>query len=114
MSLEFVGAYTPTHHQYFQMVDMLMHHWKRTMYGLNPYAIPYVPSTTRIDTEDRVHTKKKNDNNVESSNKGYDNDATASTKWNMCRTKEGRGHHNNNKNKKERNNKVFGNRFSRL
>lgn len=116
MSLEFVGAYTPMHHQYFQMVDMLIHHWKRTMDGLNPYAMSYVPSTTRIDTEDRVCTKKKNDNNVESSkwNKGYDNDATASTKWNICRTKEGRGYDNNNKNKKERNNKVFGNRFSRL
>jgi len=113
MSLEFVGAYTPIHHQYFQMVDMLIHHWKRTMDGLNPYAISYVPST-RIDTEDRVCTKKMNDNNVESFNKGHDNDATASTKWNMCRTKEGRGCNNNNKYKKERNNKVFGNRFSRL
>ena len=45
MSLEFVGAYAPMHHQCFQMVDMLVHHFRWNMKKWNPSAKPYVPTT---------------------------------------------------------------------
>ena len=123
MSLECVhtGTHTVIHHQYYQMVDLLMQFCRRTMGGLNPHALPHAPLTTSIDNEesaiddeDRTNTKQKNDNKVESSKskKGRNNN-TASTKWKACRTKKGRMSKNNNKNKKEKNNKIFCNRFSR-
>ena len=43
MSLVFTGACTAFHHQCFKMVDMLINHFEHTMFGLNPYAAPYVP-----------------------------------------------------------------------
>ena len=45
MSLEFVGVHAPTHHQHFQMVDKLVHHFRWNMKKLNPSAKPYVPTT---------------------------------------------------------------------
>jgi hypothetical protein len=104
MSLEFVhtGPYTVAHHQYYQMVDLLTQLCRRTMGGLNPHAVPYVPLTSPIVTKERKTNKKNNKNTVESS------------KWHTCRTKKGRRYKNNNKNKKEKNIQSFGNRFSRL
>ena len=37
-----------------------------------------------------------------------------SSKWHTCKTKKGRRHKNNNKNKREKETKLFGNRFNRL
>ena len=104
MSLEFVhtGPYTVVHHQYYQMVDLLTQFCRKTMGGLNPYALPYVPSTQPIVVEESTNAKKNDKKNVESS------------KWHTCKTKKGRRHKNNNKNKREKETKLFGNRFNRL
>ena len=61
MSLEFVGAYTPIHHQYFQMVDMLIHHFRLNMKKLNPSAKPYVPQDLGLqnyETEENQQRQK--------------------------------------------------------
>ena len=116
MSVEFVhtGQHTIIHHQYYQMVDLLIEYCRKSMGGLNPRTMPYAPSTSRIVAEDSENAKKKNNNNVKSSkwNKRYNNNTAASTKWNTCRTNKGRRHKNNNKNIKENNIKNFSNRFS--
>lgn len=45
MSLEFTGVRAPFHHQYFQMVDMLIHHFGRNKLNLNPCTKPCEPNT---------------------------------------------------------------------
>ena len=103
MSFECVykGPYTVVHHQYYQMVDLLIQHWRRTMGGLNPYALPHVPPTPKSDAE-RTSNKMNNKKNAES------------TKWHARKTKKGRGCKNNNNKKKEKKTRLFTNRFSRL
>ena len=103
MSFELIhkGPYTVVHHQYYQMVDLLIQHWRRTMGGLNPYALPYIPPTPK--------------SNIESTNNETNNTKNAeSSKWHACKTKKGRGCKNNNNKKKEKKTRLFGNRFSRL
>ena len=41
--IDFTGPHTVMHHQCYQMVDMLMHHCRRAMCGLNPHALPHEP-----------------------------------------------------------------------
>ena len=43
--MEFVGVHAPIHHQCFQMVEMLIHHHRRDVKTLNPFAKPYEPNT---------------------------------------------------------------------
>ena len=43
MSLVFAGSCTAFHHQYFKMVDILMHYFEQNMHSLNPSAKPYAP-----------------------------------------------------------------------
>ena len=105
MSLEFVhaGPYTVVHHQCYQMVDLWIQYCRKTMGGLNPCALPYAPSSQQIVTEKSTNNKKNNKKNAESS------------KWHACETKKGwRCKNNNNKNKQEKETKIFGNRFNRL
>ena len=45
MSLEFVRVHAPIHHQCFQMVGMLIHHFGWNMKRLNPFAKPCEPTT---------------------------------------------------------------------
>ena len=61
MSLEFVhaGPYTVVHHQCYQMVDLLTQHCRKTMGGLNPHALPYVPLTQKIVKEESANNKSK-------------------------------------------------------
>ena len=96
MSVEIAhtGQHTMMHHQYYQMVDLLIEYCRKSMGGLNPCAMPYAPSTSQIVAEDSANTKKKNNNNVESSkwNKRHNNNTAASTKWNACGTKKGWRH----------------------
>ena len=40
----FAGPHTTLHHQCFQMVDLIMLNFKRTMNGLNPRALTYEPA----------------------------------------------------------------------
>ena len=103
MSFELIhkGPYTVVHHQYYQMVDLLIQHWRRTMSGLNPYALPHSPPTPKRDAES-TNNNVNNTKNAES------------TKWHTCKTKKGRGYKNNNNKKKEKKTRLFGNRFSRL
>ena len=108
VELAHAGQCTIMHHQYYQMVDLLIECCKKSMGGLNPHAAPCAPSTSRIVAEESAKTKKKNNNNFESSK------WNKSSKWNTCRTKKGRRNQNNNKNIKEKNMKIVSNRFSRL
>ena len=41
------------HHQYFQMVDLMIMHCKCAINGLNPHALPYEPevSNNKISSE---------------------------------------------------------------
>ena len=102
MSLKFglEGPYTVMHHQYYQMVDLLTQHCRQTMGGLNPYALPYVPS--KNGTKESVCKPKNNKQNVEPS------------KWHTCKKKKGNRKKNINKNNKVKETKIVGNRFSRL
>ena len=42
-SIDFKGLYAVFHYQYFQIVNILIHHYRRTIGGLNPYALLCVP-----------------------------------------------------------------------
>ena len=42
--VDYTGPHTVMHHQCHQMVDLVMRHCKQTMHGLNPYALPCIPS----------------------------------------------------------------------
>ena len=53
----FAGPCTISHHQYFKMVDLLIESHTRTMKGLNPHTLPYVPMrNNNIEIEEK---KKK-------------------------------------------------------
>ena len=79
MSVEFVhtGQCTIMHHQYYQMVDLLIEYCRKSIGGLDPHVVPHAPSTSQIVTEERTNKKKNNNNNVESST------------WHKCETKKG-------------------------
>ena len=87
MSLELAhtGLHTVAHHQCYQMVDLLMQHCRKTMGGLNPSALPCVPSTQPIVAEESTNAKRNNKENAESS------------KWHACKTNKGWRDKNNNK-----------------
>ena len=57
--IDFTGPYTVIHHHYFQMVDALTHHCRRTLCGLNPYALPYVPQY-QVDMNEMDGKMKEN------------------------------------------------------
>ena len=102
MSLEFglEGPYTVMHHQHYQMVDLLMQHCRQTMGGLNPHALPHVPS--KNGTKESACKPKNNKQNVEPS------------KWHTHKKKKGNRKKNINKNNTVQETKIVGNRFSRL
>ena len=54
MSLVFAGSCAGFHHQYFKMTDMLIHHFKQNMHGLNLCATSYAPrkEVNEIDRKD--------------------------------------------------------------
>ena len=54
----FTGPYTTVHHKCFQMVELMMMSFKRTVYGLNPYAVPYRPVMSNDVTEVREELKE--------------------------------------------------------
>ena len=41
-SINFTGLCTLFHNQYFEMINILIHYYKRAMGGLNTYTLPYV------------------------------------------------------------------------
>ena len=110
MSLELVhaGIYTVAHHQYYQMVDLLMQYCRKSMGGLNPYAMPYVPQTQQGVEKSNACDERNQNKNVKSST------------WNTCKKNKGRKHINKNKNLKKTNktkiveDEIMSNRFSRL
>ena len=107
--IDFSGLHTVVHHQCFQMVDTLTHHCRRTMCGLNPYALPYVPKHQDMNEKEG---KKKNKNvqlhACKTRKKKPFNDE--------CKTCKDAKRKNNTKknNNKEEENKIDGNRFKRL
>ena len=104
MSLEFVhaGTYTVMHHQYYQMVDILMQYCKKSMGGLNPHALPYAPATKQDVGKSNTHDMRNKKSNAKSST------------WHACEKKKGRKYANKNKNKIVKETKGVANRFSRL
>ena len=57
--IDYSGPHTVFHHQCFQMVDMLMQCCRRSMHGLNPYALPYVPPQHQKDSKKKMRNMKK-------------------------------------------------------
>ena len=60
--IDYSGPHTVMHHQYFQMVDLLMHYVQRSMSGLNPHASPYVPHHQQAQINklnEKLEEKKK-------------------------------------------------------
>ena len=106
MSLDFgfdhAGPYTIMHHQHYQMVDLLILCCRKTMGGLNPHALPYVPSKQQKVPKESTHDQKKNINTVKPPT------------WHACKKKKGNRCKNINKKKIDKETKIFGNRFSRL
>ena len=56
MSLVFAGSHAAFHHQYFQMVGALIHHFEMNAKKLNPYAKLHEPKKRG----GRNHYKRKN------------------------------------------------------
>ena len=77
MSLELAhaGTCTAVHHQYYQMVDILMQHCRKSMGGLNPHALPYAPPTQQgVEKSNTCTMRNKNKNEKTST-------------WNTCKKK---------------------------
>ena len=65
MSLVFAGSHVAFHHQYFKIVDMLIHHFEKHMHGLNLRAKPYA----HRKEEDKINRKEDNQQNHKRANK---------------------------------------------
>ena len=81
------GPHTVIHHQHYQMVNLLIQHCRRSMGGLNPYALPCVSSKHREKKKDRDNKGKQP--NLAKSKQG----------WKVQKIK--RNSHVNNEQKKE-------------
>ena len=75
MSLVFDGTHTEVHHQYFRMVDLLMHHFEQGLRTLNPHAAPHVPNrveevkeTSKNDVDANVVDEHKSDWKIQRKN----------------------------------------------
>ena len=65
IGIDCTGPCTVFHHQYFQMVDLLMHFVWQSMCGLNPHATPHAPpqyQAKTIKARETFKTTKKNNN----------------------------------------------------
>ena len=61
MSLVFAGWHAAFHHQYFKMVDMLMHQFEQQVHGLNLHTTTYVPRNYEFRSDsDNVEEDKEN------------------------------------------------------
>ena len=58
MSLVFVGQHNNFHHQHFAMVDILIHHYEKTKWSLNPCATPHI---NKEPTEKETNNNDKGD-----------------------------------------------------
>ena len=59
MSLEFAGEHAPINHQYFQTVDMLIHHFGWNMKELNPFDKPHEPTTVVGEVKENKEAQQK-------------------------------------------------------
>ena len=71
MSFEFVGVHAPIHYQCFQMVDMLMHHFRWNMKKLNPSAKPYVPTTEVGEVNFKEAVQQQDEKIIEEKEHGW-------------------------------------------
>ena len=55
MSLAFTGSHVAFHHQYFKMIDMLIHLCEMNAKKLNPCAKPHKP---KHEVEEVITTEK--------------------------------------------------------
>ena len=78
------GPHAVTHHQYYQMVDLLMQCCLQFMGGLNPHALPYVP----VQHHEEVKMNRKPDKKTCRANQEG---------WKMQKTKKGKRNINNKK-----------------
>ena len=76
------GPHAVTHHQYYQMVDLLMQHCRRSIGRLNPHALPHVP----VQHHEEVKMNRKPDKKTCRTNQEG---------WKTQKTK--KGNRNNNK-----------------
>ena len=98
------GLHTVIHHQHHQVVDLLTQHFRRSMCGLNPYALPYMPQYQE-DMNETKESKKINKRQKIPSDQG----------WKKQRnTKRHNNVKNNNITEKERQINTNINQFQRL
>ena len=79
MSLEFgfehAGLHTITYHQHYQKGYLLIQNCRKTMGGLNPNALPHVPSKQQKVPKESAYDQKKNIN------------IAKPPKWHACKKK---------------------------
>ena len=55
----YAGTCTAFHHQYFQMIDLMMLHCKREMNGLNPHALLHEPTVKNTSVMEETTKGRK-------------------------------------------------------
>ena len=55
----FTGPHTTFHHQHFQMVDLKIMNFKRTVCGLSPHAVPCEPVTNNNNMNSELEEERK-------------------------------------------------------
>ena len=102
--IDYTGPHAVMHHQYYQMVDLLIHCCRRTMCGLNPHALPHAPlqhqDVTKKNSKQKQKDKKQNLEPLKQ-------------EWHTQSRKKGKPNPNKCKNQ-IKDTKKFENRFSRL
>ena len=98
--VDFTGPHAVIQHQHYQMVYFLMQHCRRSMCGINPCALPCVPSQYReIEIKNRNQEDKDRKPNLAQSKQGWKTQ------------NKNKGKRSNNKQIKEETTDVHENRF---
>ena len=70
--VDFIEPHTVIHHQYYQMVDLLIQYCRRLMCRLNPYALSYVPLKNHdIEIKKKDQNEKDKKLNLAKLNQGW-------------------------------------------
>lgn len=101
--IDYTGPCAVMHHQHYQMIDLLIQHCRQSMRGLNPHALPCVPSQHQeIEKKSRNQEDKDRKPNLAQSKQG----------WKTCNKNKGK--RNQIKKHKVKKTENHENRFSRL
>ena len=100
--IDFTGPHMVIHHQYYQIVDLLIQYCRQLICGLNPYALLYALLKHRsIEIKNKDQDEKEKKPNLSKSKQG----------WQTQNKAKGKSYKNNKQNK-EKNTDICGNQFS--